>query len=72
MLHLKQDVEAAVIPGDASDSSDEKLSYGVPLEKAEAPKVQPAGGISHYALAKQMINYQSIDVGNHCKALGAD
>ncbi len=27
----------------------------------------PTHGISHYKLAEQMINYQSIDVGAHCE-----
>lgn len=66
-LHWSKDVETAVTLDDMSDTVDEKPSHGVPLVKAEPPKVQMTEGISHYALAEQMTNYHSIDFGSHCE-----
>lgn len=65
-LHLTKDVETAVVADDMSEMVDEKPLHGVPLVKAGPPKIQMTDGISHYALAKQMTNYHSIDVGSHC------
>ncbi|KUJ20548.1 uncharacterized protein LY89DRAFT_579513 [Mollisia scopiformis] len=59
-FYRKPDVETA------------KLSHGVPLEKAEPPRIQSVDGISHYALAEQMTNYHSIDVGSRFICVGAN
>ncbi|KAF8867211.1 hypothetical protein BDZ45DRAFT_710207 [Acephala macrosclerotiorum] len=71
-LHWKHDVEVADALAEASDHSEEKMSHGVPLEMAEPPRIQSSDGISHYALADQMTNYQSIDIGNHSICVGAN
>lgn len=66
-LHLTpKDPETAVTADDVSEMAEEKPLHGVPLVKAGPPKIQ-MDGISHYALAKQMTNYHSIDVGNRCE-----
>ncbi len=37
----------------------------------ESQPQSPAPDISHYKLAEQMVNYQSVDVGAHCEPLRA-
>lgn len=72
MLHRTPDVENVEVLEDKLDSADEQPSHGIPLVKAEPPKMPAADSISHYALAEQMTNYHSIDIGGHCEYPNSD
>lgn len=60
-LYKKNDIEVATTG----------MSIDLP-RYANSPKNSPYDDISHYTLAKQMINYQSYDVGAHFLCVGAN
>lgn len=57
-LYRKDDIEVA--------------TRGLSIDLPRYPKKSPYNDISHYTLAKQMINYQSYDVGARFLCVGAN
>lgn len=57
-LYQKDDLEVAATSGPATS---------VDLPRTGVP---PRNETSHYSIARQMINYQSVDGGTRCKLLG--
>jgi len=58
-------VQAVAITANGLPNNDIELANGT-AEKQSAERLEGPEDINHYAIAKNLINYQSLDLGEEC------